>query len=70
VLANFFKEWKCTATLEEVKEKLINTGLNDYVWDTYSEEIRKEAILLSLQGHKRYMSLVVPKPSYYLKLYL
>jgi uncharacterized paraquat-inducible protein A len=42
---------------DELKQGLTTRKLQDYIWETYGDEIRKGAILKGIQEHKRYMSL-------------
>ncbi|WP_147534505.1 hypothetical protein [Bacillus marasmi] len=44
-------------SFNDLKRGMANRRLQDYIWDTYGDKIRKKAILQGIEEHKRYISL-------------
>lgn len=44
-------------SFEKVRQGMANKRLQEYIWNTYGNEIKKRAILKGIEEHKRYMSM-------------
>lgn len=44
-------------SFKQVKQGMTNNRLQNYIWETFGDEIKKRAILKGIEEHKRYMSL-------------
>ena len=44
-------------SFEQVRQSIARRRLQDYIWDTYGNEIKKRAILRGIEDTKRYMSM-------------